>query len=168
MATVKAKAKTEGKSGFLKESFVDHPDAGKATIDEAWQEAGNEDTISKSLIGRIRKDLGLTGKGRAKAKTSSKVGTRKPSSPAPKSSAHKPSPNAGSRTTAKANSKHTTKALKRPSETRVVSVNRPRVLIRLEGEIDDILHEAKLAGGLPEFEETLRKARRILVRSHGE
>jgi hypothetical protein len=42
------------------------------------------------------------------------------------------------------------------------------VLIRLEGAIDDLLHEIKLTGGLPEFEETLRRARRILVRSHGE
>ena len=38
--------------------------ARKATIDEAWHEAGNEDTISTSLISKIRKDLGLTGKGR--------------------------------------------------------------------------------------------------------
>jgi hypothetical protein len=166
MATVKTK--TEGKSGFLKEFFVDHLDASKATIDEAWQEAGNEDTISKSLISKIRKDLALTGKGRSKAKMSRNVGARKPSSHAPKPTAHKTSPKAGSRTTAKANSEHTTKALKQPSKTRVVSVNRPQVLIRLEGEIDDMLHEVKLAGGLPEFEETLRKARRILVRSHGE
>ena len=41
-------------------------------------------------------------------------------------------------------------------------------MIRLEAQIDDMLHEVKLTGGLPEFEETLRKARRILARSHGE
>ena len=39
--------------------------------------------------------------------------------------------------------------------------------MRLEGQIDDMIHEVKLAGGLPEFEEALRGARRILVRSHG-
>jgi hypothetical protein len=43
-----------------------------------------------------------------------------------------------------------------------------RVLIRLESQIDDLLHDARTAGGLPEFEEALRKARRILVRSHGD
>ena len=37
-----------------------------------------------------------------------------------------------------------------------------------EGQIDDLLHEIRLAGGLPEFEESVRSARRILVRSHGE
>ena len=46
--------------------------------------------------------------------------------------------------------------------------DRTRALIRLEGAIDDLLHEIKRTGGLPECEETLRKARRILVRSHGE
>jgi hypothetical protein len=58
MATVKVKA--EGKSGFLKEFFVDHPDAGKSAINEAWREAGNEGTISDSLTSKIRRDLGLT------------------------------------------------------------------------------------------------------------
>ncbi len=42
--------KTAGKSGFLKEFFVDHADAGKDAIDQALQEAGNDDTISISLI----------------------------------------------------------------------------------------------------------------------
>ena len=51
---------------------------------------------------------------------------------------------------------------------RVGGGDRTGVLIRLEGAIDDLLHEIKMAGGLPEFEATLRKARRILVRSHGE
>ena len=56
MATVKGK--NEGKSMFLKEYLVDHPDAGKEAIDAAWREAGNEGTISTSLIGKVRKDLG--------------------------------------------------------------------------------------------------------------
>ena len=47
MATVKRK--NEGKSMFLKEYLVDHPDAGKEAIDAAWWEAGNEGTISTSL-----------------------------------------------------------------------------------------------------------------------
>ena len=46
--------------------------------------------------------------------------------------------------------------------------DRAGVLIRLEGSIDELLHEIKVAGGLPEFEATLRQARRILVRSHEE
>ena len=50
----------------------------------------------------------------------------------------------------------------------VAGGDRAGVLIRLEGSIDDMLHEIKRTGGHPEIEETLRRARRILVRSHGE
>ena len=55
MATVKRK--NAGKSMFLKEYLVDHPDA------------GNERTISTSLIGKFRRDLELTGQGTAEAKS---------------------------------------------------------------------------------------------------
>ncbi len=61
-----------------------------------------------------------------------------------------------------------TQGLERHAEPQLAGGDRTQVLIRLEGALDDLLHEIKLAGGLPEFEETLRKARRILVRSHGE
>ncbi|MGA9923608.1 MAG: hypothetical protein WBQ29_09400, partial [Isosphaeraceae bacterium] len=63
---------------------------------------------------------------------------------------------------------HVTEGLERPAEPWAAGGDRTRVLIRLESEIDGLLHEIKMTGGLPEFEETLRKARRILVRSHGE
>ncbi len=160
-----AMVKTEGKSGFLKEFFVDHPDAGKVTIDEAWQEAGNGDTISISLISKIRKDLGLTGKSRGTAKA--KAGAGKRSSAAPKSKGGKTGPNtAGPK--ALANGRHVAEVLGRPAESQSGGDDRTRVLIRLEAQIDDMIHEVKLAGGLPEFEETLRTARRILIRSHGE
>ena len=46
--------------------------------------------------------------------------------------------------------------------------DRTRVLTRLEGQIDGMLFEIKVAGGLPEFEEALRRTRRILARSYGE
>ena len=65
MATVKGK--DAGKSMFLKEYLVDHPDAGKETIDAAWRAAGHEGTISTSLIGKLRKELGLTGRGTAQS-----------------------------------------------------------------------------------------------------
>ena len=56
----------------------------------------------------------------------------------------------------------------RPAKALAAGKERARVLIILEGQIDDMLHEIRMAGGLPEFEDTLRKARRILVRSYEE
>ena len=166
MATVKGKS--EGKSMFLKEYLVDHPDAGKEAIDEAWQEAGNEGTISTSLIGKVRRDLELTGQGTAKVKSRASAETGKRSSADSKSDARGAGPEGGGRTPAKENSRHVTVALERPAESPTAGGDRARVLIRLESEIDGLLHEIKMTGGFPEFEETLRKARRILVRSHGE
>jgi hypothetical protein len=40
------------------------------------------------------------------------------------------------------------------------------LLTTLESQIDEMLFEIKVAGGLPEFEEALRRARRVLARSH--
>ena len=165
MATVKGK--NEGKSMFLKEYLVDHPDAGKEAIDEAWRGAGNEGTISTSLIGKIRRDLELTGKGTAQVKSRASVGTGQRSSADSKSDARRAGPEVGGRTPATENSRHATEGLERPAAPQAGG-DRTRTLIRLEGAIDDLLHEIKLTGGLPEFEETLRRARRILVRSHEE
>lgn len=151
MATLKQKV--EGKSMFLKEYLMDHPDAGAEAVAAAWWEAGNEGTISASLVGKVRRDLGLTGKGAAKAKSGARIG-------------------AGSegrgRTLAKENSESVREGLERPATPQVAGGDRVGVLIRLEGSIDELLHEIKLAGGLPEFEAMLRQARRTLVRSHVE
>ena len=166
MTTVKGK--NEGKSMFLKEYLVDYPDAGKEAIDAAWREAGNEGTISTSLIGKVRRDLELTGKGAAKVKSRARVGTGQRSSADSKSDARGAGPEVGGRTPAKENRRHVTEDLERPAEPQTAGGDRTRALIRLEGAIDDLLHEIKRTGGLSECEETLRKARRILVRSHGE
>jgi hypothetical protein len=155
MATVKGK--NEGKSMFLKEYLADHPAAGKEAIDAAWQEDGNEGTISTSLIGKVRRDLGLTDQG---------TGRRPPSGS--KSAARGAGPAGGGRTPAKEDTRPVTAGLERPAAPQAADGDRARVLIRLEGALDDLLHEIKRTGGLPEFEETLRRARRILVRSHGE
>jgi hypothetical protein len=156
MATVKGKR--EGKSGFLKEYFVDHSDARKDDIDRAWRGAGGEGSISESLIGKVRRDLGLTGGRRSRAKAKGGAGAGKRPSAAP-------NPKGGRTGTGKAtsNSRHATADAGQAVRSRRTG----GVLIELEGRIDGMLHEVSLAGGLPEFEEALRKARRILVRSHG-
>ncbi|HMB07866.1 MAG TPA: hypothetical protein VKP69_29570 [Isosphaeraceae bacterium] len=162
-----AKGKDEGKSMFLKEYLADHPDAGKEAIDEAWRGAGHEGTISPSLISKLRRDLGRTGKGTAKVKSRAGVGTGKRPSAGSKSDDRGGGPAGEARTPEKENVP-VTQGLERHAEPQPAGGDRTQVLIRLEGALDDLLHEIKLAGGLPEFEETLRKARRILVRSHGE
>src|SRR5512135_554286 len=152
MGMARLRRKTDGKSMFLKAYLAEHADAGKEAVEVAWRAAGHEGTISQSLIGKVRKDLGLT-KGTAPAKARARIG-------------------AGSevrgRPPAKGNGESIREDLERPVAPQVVGGERTSVLIRLEGSIDELLHEIKTAGGLPEFEGMLRKARRILVRSHVE
>ena len=77
---VKATRKSEGKSSFLKELFVDHPQVNAAAANKAWKKAGMKGTISFSLVGKVRSDLGLTGnppKGRRPA-VSKKTGGKAP------------------------------------------------------------------------------------------
>src|SRR5512143_1308176 len=96
MAT--AKGKTKGKSMFLKEYLVDHPDAGTEAIAAAWRAAGHAGTISTSLIGKVRKELGLTGQGTAQAKSRARVGTAERSPAGSKSDGRGAGPEVGSRT----------------------------------------------------------------------
>ena len=166
MATLKQKV--EGKSMFLKEYLMDNPGAGAEAVAAAWREAGNEGTVSASLVGKVRRDLGLTGKGAARGKSRARVGAGERSSSASKSAARGAGPAVGGRTPAKEDSGPVTEGLERSAAPPAAGGVRAGVLIRLEGALDDLLHEIKLTGGLPEFEEMLRKARRILVRSHVE
>ena len=153
-----ATGKAEGKSGFLKEYLVDHSDAAKEAIDAAWQAAGHEGTISTSLIRKVRADL-TQGKGVAEGKS------RPREARGERPAADAKAPEGGGRSPAKASRAPVTAS---PAAPEAPVSDRTGTLMRLEGSLDDLLHEIKLTGGLPEFEETLRKARRILVRSHGE
>ena len=58
MATV---TKSQGKTGFVKEFLSQHPDGTTKTVNEAWQAAGFDGTISHPIISDVRKQLGLTG-----------------------------------------------------------------------------------------------------------
>jgi hypothetical protein len=158
--------KSEGKSAFLKEFFVDHPSAKRGEINDAWRAAGNQGQISSSLISAVRTDLGLKGKGRSKAKVKASVGASTGSSAASKSNGRRTGPEAGGRTRERAAGRPSPEVSERPAGSRAAGDDRTRLLTTLEGQIDEMLFEIKVAGGLPEFEEALRRARRVLARSH--
>ena len=50
-----------GKTSFVKQFLNDHPDGTTKTVNEAWQAAGFDGTISHPIISQVRKELGLTG-----------------------------------------------------------------------------------------------------------
>jgi hypothetical protein len=164
-----ATAKSEGKSAFLKEFFVDHPDAKGGEINEAWRAAGKQSKISSSLISMVRSNLGLKGKGRPRPGVTESAGSsgQAPSVTGTRRGGRGPE-KSGGHTPANPNGWLVTEGREQPGAPREAGDDRIRLLIRLEDQIDGMIHEIKATGGLPEFEEALRRARRILVRSYEE
>ncbi len=52
----------QGKSMFIKEILVDHPEASHQEIVRAWQSSGMPGSISATLVSRVRKREGISGK----------------------------------------------------------------------------------------------------------
>ena len=61
-----------GKTSFVKQFLNDHPDGTTKTVNEAWQAAGFDGTISHPIISQVRKKLGLTGNLPGKTRKSAK------------------------------------------------------------------------------------------------
>ena len=63
-------ASSPGKSMFVKEYLIDHPQGNFDAVNEAWQAAGFAGTISRTVVDRLRATLGLTGNLRGNTKRS--------------------------------------------------------------------------------------------------
>jgi hypothetical protein len=133
-------ARSPGKSMFVKEFLNDHPQGNVAAVNEAWQAAGFDGTISPALVNQMRAKLRLTGNLRGGAKRS------------------KPSPTGKKRGRPR---KETTAAVNgKPA-------GQPRgdwstALNDMEADIDRLIFKTMAIGDLTEIEDTLRRARRLL------
>ena len=63
---------TPGKTSFVKQFLNDHPEGTTKTVNEAWQAAGFEGTISPTLVNKTRVKMNLTGNLRGNSKTAAK------------------------------------------------------------------------------------------------
>ncbi len=131
-----------GKTSFLKEFLHDNPQGNVKAVNEAWQAAGFDGTISETLVYKARASLGLTGTLSGKTKAA-----------------------AEGKTTS------TGKKLGRPRKDTTAPVtgqprgrksNRSLALNELEADIDRLLFQVMGVGDLTEIEESLRRARRLL------
>jgi hypothetical protein len=157
MAT--ARGINQGKSEFVEEQFRRDRDATHETIIEAWAASGKEGTISPSLVQKIRAKLKLTGKrGRTKGAAPSKAKT----------------PTNGRRTRRATETVVETPAvangLSIPADASIGTMparggGRESALHEVEAGIDELIFTLKVNGGMPEVEEALRAARRLLVLS---
>jgi hypothetical protein len=129
-------ASAQGMKMFVKEFLNDHPDGNFAAVNKAWQAAGFDGTISKTVVDKMRSTLGLTGNLRGNNKT-------------PKTGMKRARPR-----------KQTTAAVSvQPRES-----NGPRTLVLhdLEADIDRLIFKAMAVGDLTEIEDSLRQTRRLL------
>ena len=130
----KTAASSPGKAMFVKEFLNDHPQGNVAAVNKAWQAAGFDGSIGKSVVFKVKSAMGLTGSVRPNAKKTKPSATNKK------------------------------RATPRKAITAAVNVRSPRtdVLHELEAEIDRLLFRVMGVGALPEIEDTLRRARRLL------
>ena len=134
-----------GKTNFLKEFLHDNPQGNVEAVNEAWQAAGYDGTISETLVYKTRASLGLTGNLSGKTK---KTGT-----------------------STKGKAPYTGKKRGRPRKEPTAPVTgQPRgrksartlALTELEADIDRLIFKMMAVGDLTEIEDSLRRARRLL------
>lgn len=146
--------RSASKSDFVRDQIQKNSAITAREVLDAWTASGNEGTLSETLFYNVKKALGLAGtarpstaggggpssKGRTRMKKTPKSGRTRPARSIGQASAGAP---AGSR-----------------------SDQRGRTFDELESKIDDMIFQLKTIGGHPDVEEALRKARRLLGRTH--
>ena len=149
--------KGQSRSEFLQGLFQKDPGVSEKEAAQAWAAAGYEGTISPSSFYAAKR----ASRGEDSATPAAPVKPKaKPVSRGPKSKpATQPTVEARPETDG-------LPAAAKPVG-RSKSGDRERVLDRVEDGIDDLIIELKQLGGMEEALEALRKARRVVVRSHG-
>jgi hypothetical protein len=134
-------ASSPGKSMFVKEFLNDHPQGNVDAVNEAWQAAGFNGTISRTVVDKMRASLGLTGNLRGNTKKSKTSAQRKKRGRPRKE------------TTAAVNVQPAGQPRGRKSD-------RAHALLGVEAEIDKLIFQVMGIGDLPAVEIALREARR--------
>ena len=124
---------------FLRDLFQRNPGVSESEAAQAWAAAGNEGTISPTSF--------------YTAKRESKGGAGDNSA-------------APGKPTAEARPKSNGETAPSSPVSRSKTGDRERVLDRVEDGIDDLIIELKQLGGMEEALESLRRVRRVVVRSH--
>jgi hypothetical protein len=145
----------QGKTAFVTDHLRMHPDADEAAVNEAWAKAGNDGTISGSLVYKVRSGLRSSGKKGTGGVAAGKAATPKRRGRPPK----------GTRAGGSG-----TRGVERVSRAMSSGLDgtrgRERVLDRVEAGIDGLIFELLELGGMEEALEGLRKVRRVVVLSH--
>jgi hypothetical protein len=156
---VTVRRRSEGKTEFVEEALRRDPRANPEAVNKAWSASGKKGSISVSLVRKVKMDMGLTGKGRPGPRPS--VGNGAAASGMPVKRGPGRPPKSASAPASVANGRTLPPVAPRPT-----AGDKHRVLEQMEHEIDRLLYRLTEIGGLGEVEDALRRARRVLIRSH--
>ena len=146
-----------GKTAFVENFLTIDPEAAFAAVNRAWKSAGNDDSVSESLVSKTRSRLKLSGKrgadgandgpaARGKAKSSSKRTEGEGASKAEEAPAQ---PEGRERGTGPVKSAFAEEVLGREPKANVAAINRAWAAAGHEGKISDsIIYKAKRDLGL--------------------
>ena len=144
------------RSDFLRDLFQKNPGVSESEAAQAWAAAGNEGTISPSSYYAAKK----ASKGGAGATPAA------PEKPRAKSASKGPKARPAAQPTAEARPESNGVTAPSSPVSRSKTGDRERVLDRVEDGIDDLIIELKRLGGMEVALESLRRVRRVVVRSH--
>jgi hypothetical protein len=152
----------QGKTSFVEEFLKDHEDAGTKEVNAAWRSFGREGTISESLVGKIRRNLGLTRNSTGKK---ARPANATPEAIPPKV-ARKVSKKSVTRRRGTSIPDGTPTGASRQSSSIVRGRvgDRNQMLIALEKDFDRLLFNVIELEGMTEVEEHIRTARRVVSR----
>lgn len=158
--------KAPTKTAFLRDLFLKNPKVTEEEANAAWQQAGNEGTISKNTLYNYRSEFKKQAAGMGEA-----AAVRPKTMPSSKGIKAKQPTKAIERPAAQGNGRNATPKPDVSSQPEVRSKPaqadvQGRALDEVEDGIDDLIFKLKEVGGKTEVLEALRKARRILARSH--
>ena len=136
-----------GKTSFLKEFLHDHPEGNFKSVNEAWQAAGFDGTISETLVYKARASLGLTGNLSGKTKKTKAMTTSTGKNPG------RPRKEPTAPVTGQPRGRKSARTL---------------ALNELEADIDRLIFKVMGVGDLTEIEDSLRRARRLLYATANE
>ncbi len=145
-----------GRSAFVEDLLGREPEANLKAVNGAWASAGNEGTISPSIFYKVKRELGEAGGHTSPA----------PVKAGPKPVSRRPKAEPATRPTVEARPESNGEPAPSEPVGGSKSGERERVLDRVEDGIDDLIGELKQLGGMEAALESLKKVRRVVVRSH--
>jgi hypothetical protein len=164
--------KAPTRAAFLRDLFQKNPEFTEEEANAAWQQAGNEGVINKNTLYNYRSEFKKQSSGggeaaavKPKPKQSSKGNKPKqPTKPVERPAAQANGRNAASEPEVTSEPKLRSEPVVGSKPTQ--AEGQDRMLNEVEDGIDDLIFKLKEVGGKPEVLEALKKARRILARSH--